>query len=467
MRIDLDIPLNEKQTYMYNLLMSRRYREFLFYGSSRSGKTFLIIYFLIVQSVVYGSNNLVIRKTFQSLQDGIIRQTVPAVLTAIAKHNGIESLDNLVIRGEKFCRYSSSLQSLIFYNNHYIKFYSMLGKTTKDISSKYDTILSTEWGHIFADEISELTWAPISKLYSRLCQLLNDNFPNYMLFALNPSVKSHWNYKRFFKHEEIGTGDKLSSEITDKFFVVKFTTDDNMDHISPEYKRTLLNSSKLDQKRFLYGDYYDESEGEIFKHIDWGKLPDWGDFRKLLIYIDPSAKDTEKSDYKACVLLGITNNSIWLIGVHAIQGSTYEMLLGLYRLYTMPPIPPDIIIENKQIPVDFDDTISLFEDEMGIILPIEKDNRKNGNKYLMIESTLEPLFRTHKFYFNEEMRDTEMGDLAVDQFINFSYSSTEKDDIPDAVAKGTSLINRFRITHAQTKKISDFFCIVDGKITKI
>ena len=42
MRIDLNIPLKDKQAYMYNMLMSRRYREFLFYGASRSGKTFVI-----------------------------------------------------------------------------------------------------------------------------------------------------------------------------------------------------------------------------------------------------------------------------------------------------------------------------------------------------------------------------------------------------------------------------------------
>lgn len=467
MRIDLNIPLKPKQVQMYNMLMSRRYREFLFYGASRSGKTFVIVYFLIVQCIVYGANCLVLRKTFQSLLDGMLSQTVPAVLGSIAKHNGISSMDMLRVSGVKFCRYIGNKQSLVFYNGHYIKFFSMLGHGGKDIGSKYDTILSTEWGHIFADEISELTWQPISKLYSRLCELLTDNFPNYMLFALNPSLKSHWNYKRFFRHEEIGTNKKLPKEITDRFYIMKFNIGDNEGNISSEYRSTLANASRTDRKRFLDGDYYDESEGEIFTCIPWGTLPSWDSFRKLLIYIDPSAKETAKNDYKAVVLLGITNNSVWLIGVHAIQGSTYEMLEGLYDLYMMPPYPPDIVIENKQIPFDFEDTITAFEEENGVIFPIEKDNRNNGNKFLNIESTLEPMFRNHRFFFNEEMRDTEMGDLAVDQFINFSYSSIEKDDIPDAVAKGTSLINRYKITHSSDKKISDIYCVVDGQLIKV
>ena len=463
----MNIPLKPKQVQMYNMLMSRRYREFLFYGASRSGKTFVIVYFLIVQCIVYGANCLVLRKTFQSLLDGMLSQTLPAVLGAIAKHNGISRMEMLRVKGVNFCRYIGNKQSLVFYNGHYIKFFSMLGHGGKDSGSKYDTILSTEWGHIFADEISELTWQPISKLYSRLCQLLTDNFPNYMLFALNPSLKSHWNYKRFFRHEEIGTNKKLPKEITDRFYIMKFNIGDNEGNISSEYRSTLANSSRTDRKRFLDGDYYDESEGEIFTCIPWGTLPSWESFRKLLIYIDPSAKETAKNDYKAVVLLGITNNSVWLIGVHAIQGSTYEMLEGLYDLYMMPPYPPDIVIENKQIPFDFEDTITVFEEEKGVIFPIEKDNRNNGNKFLNIESTLEPMFRNHRFFFNEEMRDTEMGDLAVDQFINFSYSSIEKDDIPDAVAKGTSLINRYKITHSSDKKISDIYCVVDGQLIKV
>ena len=55
----MNIPLKPKQVQMYNMLMSRRYREFLFYGASRSGKTFVIVYFLIVQCIVYGANCMV------------------------------------------------------------------------------------------------------------------------------------------------------------------------------------------------------------------------------------------------------------------------------------------------------------------------------------------------------------------------------------------------------------------------
>ena len=75
---------------------------------------------------------------------------------------------------------------------------------SSDSESKYDSILSTEWGHIFLDEISEISWQPVSKLLTRLAQKLP--VKNKMLYALNPCSKNHWSYKRFFLLEDYDTG---------------------------------------------------------------------------------------------------------------------------------------------------------------------------------------------------------------------------------------------------------------------
>lgn len=88
-RLNLDIPLNPKQVAMYNALNSGHYTSVLFYGASRSGKTFLILYWMIVQCIAYRANNLIVRNTFTSLQSGMILQTLPAVLNAIADITGI------------------------------------------------------------------------------------------------------------------------------------------------------------------------------------------------------------------------------------------------------------------------------------------------------------------------------------------------------------------------------------------
>ena len=98
-RINLDIPLNDKQQQMYNLLMDGRYTEVLFYGTSRSGKTFLILFFFVVAAIAFRCNCLVIRNTLTALTMGMINQTLPAVLNAIAKLNGVNRWENLEIKG--------------------------------------------------------------------------------------------------------------------------------------------------------------------------------------------------------------------------------------------------------------------------------------------------------------------------------------------------------------------------------
>ena len=97
-RLNLDIPLNPKQVAMYNALNSGHYTSVLFYGASRSGKTFLILYWMIVQCIAYRANNLIVRNTFTSLQSGMILQTLPAVLNAIAGYNGYSSYQKITVQ---------------------------------------------------------------------------------------------------------------------------------------------------------------------------------------------------------------------------------------------------------------------------------------------------------------------------------------------------------------------------------
>lgn len=67
-----------------------------------------------------------------------------------------------------------------------------------------------------------------------------------------------------------------------------------------------------------------------------------------------------------------------------------------------------------------------------------------GDKFTVIESILDPLFTSDRFVFNAKLKDTNRGEEAVNQFLFFSrkVDPNRKDDIPDAAAKGVSLMNR-------------------------
>lgn len=470
-KLDFQIKLTPKQVKMYNLLNENKWKEVLFYGSSRSGKTFVILYWLIMQCLAYKANCLVLRSLFTSLMQGMIKQTLPAVLNAIAQHNGYKNYEKIIMRdGSKFCKFNGKDNYLMFFNGAYLQFSSLRGSSDSD--STYDKILSTEWGHIFVDEVSEVEERSIDTLRSRLAQKLEVR--NKLLYALNPTRKSGWTYVRFFKHET-RDGIKIPKTTTDSFLVVKFTLDDNRENISEDYEETLQSASALMRKRFLEGDYFDESEGEIFKKIVWStklgdlRFPTVEEWDDIILYTDPSAKESKTNDFKASVLLGRARNKIWLIDVRAIQGTSLQMLENIRELYALSPnrLITRIMMENKQVPLDFKRTFEQFQQDTGWVCPLAWDNRPMGNKFMMIESTLEPLFVQDKFVFNADLKDTARGEEMINQFLFFSRKSDKdrKDDIPDACAKGTSMLNRgtgtagsaFRDTTHTVKKRKRFF----------
>ena len=369
---------------------------------------------IFTQTIIHKANCLILRNVLTSLQTGMIRQTLPAVLKAIANHNGVNKIDDLASsNGKRFCVYDKKENILRFFNGAYIQFGAIRGSS--DVSSTYDKILSTEWGHIFVDECSEVDELAIDTLKTRLAQKLD--VTNKMIYALNPTTKSHWTYVRFFKREN-REGLKLDPAVTERFFVVHFSIMDNREHLPADYVNTLSQLSALQRKRFLSGEYSDESEGEIFDHIPWGPVP--SQLFDCLIYTDPSAKDNESCDYKASVLLASAADKIYLLGVKAVKGTSLQMMYNIFELFKMSPVPPRIIMEKKQVPLDFDTTFARFQSETGWNCPLTWDTRNNGNKFMNIESTLEPLFRNGRFIVNEELKGSPEGELLVEQFIFFS-----------------------------------------------
>lgn len=446
--LSLNIHLTAKQVKMYNMLNEGRWKEVLFYGSSRSGKTFLIVYWMIVQCVVFGANCLVLRNLFSSLQKGMLKQTLPAVLKAIAVHNGYSSIEKIKMSdGTPFCRFNGKDSYLEFYNKAYIQFSSIRGSAEND--SSFDKILSTEWGHIFIDEVSEVEERAVDTLRSRLSQKMEVR--GKLIFALNPTRKSGWTYVRFFKHQT-RDGIAIPKDIYDEFLVAQFKLDDNKENVAEDYEKTLQSMSALQRKRYLEGEYFDESEGEVFKKIVWSdsnptfNLPRPEQWEDIIIYTDPSPGDKKGNDYKATVLIGKYRAKYWLIDVLAVQGSTLEMVKNMKALYDVSPnkLITSVWMEKKQIPADFRTVFDMFQKQTGWICPFKFDTRPMGDKFTMIESLLEPLFSFDKFIFNANLRNTSMGELAVNQFLFFSkkINHDRKDDIPDACAKGVSLLSR-------------------------
>lgn len=445
-KLKLHIPLGEKQRWVLSELLSGKYSEANVYGAARSGKTYLIVYYLTIMCAALKINCLVVRNTFDSIQAGIIAQTMPEVLNAIAKANGLEKYEDMYVNGVRFAKYHRQSRRLLFYNGAYIQFAGMQGSA--DVTKAYDKILSTQWGVIYGGEVSEIDVMAIDTLRTRCAAKIirpdGSEMDTMMLYDLNPPSVLHWTYKQFFEHRN-STGELIPEKVWKTYFVVKFVPDDNRENLSSTYYDKLEgNLSTMQKKRYLEGDYALESEGEIFKVINWDKLPDADKFSSCIIYTDPSAKDQKTNDYKASVLLGYAEGKIWFISARAVQGTSLQMSQNIYDLYHESPIPPKVYIEKKQLPIDFDETFKQFCDDHSWPCPLRWDTRNTGDKFTFIESTLEPLFVSKRFIFADTLKQSGVCELAIDQFIRFSkkIQRDRKDDIPDACAKGVSLISK-------------------------
>lgn len=461
--LNFDIPLTAKQTQMYNALNDNRYKEVLFYGSSRSGKTFLIFYFLVIMAVAYKANCLVFRALFTSLQQGMILDTMPKVLNVIAQFNGYESYEDITMaNGRPFAKFNGKDNYLRFWNGARIQFASLRGSA--DSEKTFDKILSTEWAFAYGDEASEIEERASDVIKTRLAQRI-DGVRNKLMWSLNPTRKSGWTYVRFIKNEN-RDGLTLPKSVVDSFLVMKFHITDNSQNVTEDYHEMLMGMSTLARKRFEEGEYFDESEGEIFNKINWSdpeKPIQPHEWSNIIIYTDPSAKDTKTADYKATVMIGKARNAFYLIDALAVQGTSLQMMQNIHELYIRSPRPEltRIVMEKKQVPVDFMVTFNNYQSETGWVCPLEWDTRVMGDKFTAIESILEPLFKYDRFFFNYELRDTQRGELAVNQFLFFSAKEDKnrKDDIPDACMRAVSLLNRNSPIKYDTKPKNNVFFV--------
>lgn len=439
----LDIPLNPKQELLEKVLFCPDYRDIIPYGASRSGKTFEILHFFAIMAIVFKVNSLVVRKTYSSLTTGFINQTIPAWKKAVAQHNGLETMEgvNLGNPPQPFCKFNIRTNQLVFFTGNFIQFASLLGSATQDTS--FDKILSTEFAHIFADEASEIPEDAIGTLRTRLAVKITHPdtgqvMKNKMILAMNPPTKSHWTYRYFFRHID-SDGLPLKSEAIAQIYPLRFKAKENS-FVSDDYWQSLDSLSYRQRLRYQEGVFADEITGRILREITWGPLPDAEEFTKCIIYTDPSAKESSKNDYKASVLIGIARNYYYVIDSRAVQGSSREMMDNIYALWKQSPVPPRVVMEKKSIPLDFDTTFTQFQEDKNWICPLEWDTLNHGDKFYCIESTLEPLMSRKRLIVNEKLRYSPDGELFVQQVIGFG--TEDHDDIPDALAKGISTLNR-------------------------
>ena len=267
-------------------------REFLLLGGSRSGKSFIIIYSIIVIALRYpGSRHLVARFRFNHVKNSIWADTLKKVLQLCFP--GLEVHWN--------------------HTDHVIKFPngSEIWIAGLDDKERIEKILGMEFLTIFLNEASQISYAAYNMVKTRLAQKVVVEIEGVMVEARrrmfideNPPSKRHWTYDIFFNNLEPIGRTRLDSN---NYAHLKMNPDQNLENIGVDYMEILATLPLSQQKRFKDGDFSDDSLDALWTSLLIGKLrvENPPAMKRICVAIDPAVTSTEGSDETGIMVEGL------------------------------------------------------------------------------------------------------------------------------------------------------------------
>lgn len=259
--------------------------KLLLYGGSRSGKSFIIIYAMIIIACKFpGSRHLICRFRFNHVKNSIWLDTLKKVLKVCFPLLKV-SWNNQ----DYFITLPNGSEIWIG------------GLDDKDRSEK---ILGMEFLTIFVNEASQISYEAYTTLLTRLAQKI-EGAKNLLFIDCNPPSKKHWLHKIFVEHIEPETNISLS--YIDQYGHLKMNPADNVENISSDYLELLNALPERKKKRFLRGDFGDDSDGALWTDdlINSLRVQNKPTFKRIVVAIDPAVTSKDTSDETGIVVAGI------------------------------------------------------------------------------------------------------------------------------------------------------------------
>lgn len=192
-------------------------------------------------------------------------------------------------------------------------------------------------------------------------------------------------------------------------------------------------------------------EGKTFKN-EW--LNQWVDCKSisydnvLIHYLDPSYKSTDKSDYKAWILLGKKGLFYDVINAWVRKETSKEMWEHAYEVDDMRLTKNEMTIKHCMEANFIQEEmhkkeLERVEIDRGRALRLLYDHRSKGDKFERIES-LQPLFKRGLIRFNANMAKSVDMKLLRSQLLAIEKGSRINDDGPDALEGAIWMADKHR-----------------------
>lgn len=215
----------------------------MLYGGSRSGKTFILIYAIIIRASKVKSRHCILRLKFNAVKKSIWLDTLPKVM--------------LLCFPDLQCKWNSQ--------DFYIKLSngSEIWIGGLDNEKQMEKILGNEYSTLYFNESSQISYAGIEMGMTRLAE--KNDLIKKAYFDENPPVKRHWSYQLFIRGINPKTGLAVKKE---RYASLLMNPEDNKENIDEGYFEILEGLSPDERARFEFGEFIDAADGQVYYTFD-------------------------------------------------------------------------------------------------------------------------------------------------------------------------------------------------------
>ena len=282
----------------------------MLFGGGRSGKTFIAVRSIVMRALKAAkSRHLILRFRFNHVKQSVIFDTFPKVMELCFPEVEYEL--------------SKTDWFVTLPNGAEIWFGGL------DDKERMEKILGNEYVTIYLNECSQISWAGVMMVITRLAQLVMQTVIDghtkqprscpmklRMYYDCNPPSKAHWTFRVFKQKVDPETKEPLPNP--DNYVCFQMNPRDNAANLSPEYLDTLRGLSARMRRRFEDGEFADATPNALFDEatidrwrvMDSDALPD---MVRQVIAVDPSGADEDdnaENDEIGIAVAGIGTNGI-------------------------------------------------------------------------------------------------------------------------------------------------------------
>lgn len=310
--------LNERQLEGLKLAKKDEHHFILYAGGSRSGKSVLITFIMVMRAMLApGTNHAVFRDTQVNCHRALFNETVPWVIREF-----FPELPN-----QPGYSVNKSEHTITLPGGSKIHFGGL---------DDPEKLLGMEYATIWCNEVTSIKWSDVKILMNRLNQdgdavsqrrdgtVVKRRLVSKMFFDCNPQSKKSWEYRSFVDKVNPDSGKPRTDA---KHWVwMQINSEANLKNLSPDYMARLEANydSPADRKRFIDGYWGGENPNALFtqENINEHRTQAPDSFKRIVVAVDPAITANERSDETGIIVVGIDyDGHAWVL----------EDLSGIYK----------------------------------------------------------------------------------------------------------------------------------------